>query len=123
MHTSGMQSFRYQPVFHKGIRSAIRDKRRVPNQSRYLLFTEITIYSRASAALVFFRPLRYWNEPAAGPGGTWMGLWAPRADLNFLSLQRAVFSIECELIHENNTPTCHACGSQAVLSLSRVMGG
>ena len=52
-----------------------------------------------------------------------MGLWAPRADLNFLSLQRAVFCIECELIHENNTPTCHACGSQAVLSLSRVMGG
>ena len=44
-------------------------------------------------------------------------------DVNFLSLQCAVFCAECELISENNTGRCLACGSQALLSLSRVMGG
>jgi putative methionine-R-sulfoxide reductase with GAF domain len=43
--------------------------------------------------------------------------------IHFLSLQTAVFCIECEIISENNSPHCHACGSQAVLSLSRVLGG
>lgn len=44
-------------------------------------------------------------------------------DVSFLSLQNAVFCAECELISENNTPRCLACGSQALLSLSRVLGG
>jgi GAF domain-containing protein len=43
--------------------------------------------------------------------------------VNFLSLQTAVFCVECELISQNNTPGCLACGSQALLSLSRVLGG
>jgi GAF domain-containing protein len=45
------------------------------------------------------------------------------SDVNFLSLQCAVFCAECELISENNTGRCLACGSQALLSLSRVLGG
>jgi GAF domain-containing protein len=45
------------------------------------------------------------------------------ADVNFLALQSTVFCIECELLSENNTSRCLACGSQAVLSLSRVLGG
>jgi putative methionine-R-sulfoxide reductase with GAF domain len=49
--------------------------------------------------------------------------WVRARDINFLSLQTATFCIECELISENNTPSCLACGSQAVLSLSRVLGG
>jgi GAF domain-containing protein len=49
--------------------------------------------------------------------------WVRARDIQFLSLQTAVFCIECELISENNTPYCFACGSQAVLSLSRVLGG
>ena len=44
-------------------------------------------------------------------------------DISFLSLQTAVFCVECELISKNNTPCCMACGSRAVLSLSRVLGG
>ena len=44
-------------------------------------------------------------------------------DISFIELQTAVFCIECELISKNNTPYCFACGSQAVLSLSRVLGG
>jgi putative methionine-R-sulfoxide reductase with GAF domain len=44
-------------------------------------------------------------------------------DINFLSLQTAVFCVECELISKNNTPHCMACGSRAVLSLSRLLGG
>ena len=44
-------------------------------------------------------------------------------DIHFLGLQTAVFCAQCELISENNSPYCHACGSQAVLSLSRVLGG
>ena len=45
------------------------------------------------------------------------------ADVNFLPLQLAVFCVECELLSGNNTPRCLACGSRAVLSLSRVLGG
>jgi hypothetical protein len=45
------------------------------------------------------------------------------ADVNFVSLQTAVFCVQCELLSENNTPRCLACGSGAVLRLSRVLGG
>jgi len=44
-------------------------------------------------------------------------------DVEFVSLQTAVFCVQCELISDNNTPRCLACGSRAVLSLSRVLGG
>src|SRR5271157_4452032 len=44
-------------------------------------------------------------------------------DVNFVSLQSAVFCAQCELLSENNTPRCLACGSKAVLSLARVLGG
>jgi len=44
-------------------------------------------------------------------------------DIHFIELQTAVFCVECELISQNNTPQCFRCGSQAVLSLSRVLGG
>jgi GAF domain-containing protein len=45
------------------------------------------------------------------------------ADVNFVSLHSAIFCAQCELLSENNTPRCLACGSAAVLSLSRVLGG
>src|SRR5205085_8993397 len=45
------------------------------------------------------------------------------ADVNFVSLKLAVFCVQCELLSEDNTPRCLACGSAAVLSLSRVLGG
>ena len=45
------------------------------------------------------------------------------ADVNFLPLQLAVFCVECELLSGNNTTRCLACGSRAILSLSRVLGG
>ena len=43
--------------------------------------------------------------------------------IHFLPLQKAVFCVQCEVLSENNTPHCHACGSRAVFSLSRVLGG
>ena len=45
------------------------------------------------------------------------------ADVGFVSLQTAIFCVQCELLSDNNTPRCLACGSGAVLSLSRVLGG
>jgi len=48
---------------------------------------------------------------------------AKARDAHFLGLQTAVFCVACELISENNTPRCLACGSQAMISLSRVLGG
>jgi hypothetical protein len=45
------------------------------------------------------------------------------ADVNFVSLQSALFCVQCELLSDNNTPRCLACGSLAVLNLSRVLGG
>ncbi len=44
-------------------------------------------------------------------------------DIHFLDLQTAVFCVQCELISRNATPNCLACGSQAVLSLARLLGG
>jgi GAF domain-containing protein len=43
--------------------------------------------------------------------------------LVFLGLRDTVFCTECELLSHNHTPRCLACGSVAVLSLSRVLGG
>src|ERR1700676_2542000 len=44
-------------------------------------------------------------------------------DISFITLPTAVFCVGCELISKNNTPYCMACGSRALLSLSRVLGG
>jgi GAF domain-containing protein len=44
-------------------------------------------------------------------------------DVDFVALQTAVFCVQCEIISSNNTPSCLACGSAAVLSLSRILGG
>jgi GAF domain-containing protein len=49
--------------------------------------------------------------------------WVTARRANFLSLQTSVFCAECELISENNTNFCLACGSQALLGLSRMLGG
>jgi GAF domain-containing protein len=44
-------------------------------------------------------------------------------DVNFVSLQSATFCVQCELISNNSKPYCLACGSHALLGLSRVLGG
>jgi len=44
-------------------------------------------------------------------------------DLNFVPLQSATFCVQCEMITTSSKPTCPACGSQALLGLSRVLGG
>ena len=49
--------------------------------------------------------------------------WSKVREAHFVGLQTAVFCVACELISENNTPHCLACGSQSVISLSRVLGG
>jgi GAF domain-containing protein len=49
--------------------------------------------------------------------------WMTARDVSFVRLQAAVFCAECELISQNNTSNCLACGSKALLSLSRLMGG
>jgi putative methionine-R-sulfoxide reductase with GAF domain len=43
--------------------------------------------------------------------------------VNFVQLRTAVMCVQCELISENHTPYCLACGSKALLSLPRVFGG
>lgn len=44
-------------------------------------------------------------------------------DVHFVPLQTATFCVQCELISTNSKTYCLACGSQAVLGLSRVLGG
>ncbi len=44
-------------------------------------------------------------------------------DVVFLELRDTVICAECELISYNNSSRCLACGSSAVMSLSRVLGG
>jgi len=52
-----------------------------------------------------------------------MPVCKPRPDLSFLKLQTAVFCAQCELISDNNTTYCLACGSTALLGMSRLLGG
>jgi GAF domain-containing protein len=52
-----------------------------------------------------------------------MPVCQPRPYLSFLKLQTAVFCVQCELISENNSSRCLACGSAAVLGMSRLLGG
>jgi len=47
----------------------------------------------------------------------------PRTQIHFVSLPTAIFCVQCELISTNTTPACLGCGSKAVLSLSRLLGG
>lgn len=47
----------------------------------------------------------------------------PSRQVHFLSLPTAIFCVQCELISANSTTCCLACGSKAVLSLSRLLGG
>ena len=44
-------------------------------------------------------------------------------DVNFVPLQSATFCVQCELISASTKPFCLACGSNALLGLSRVLGG
>jgi putative methionine-R-sulfoxide reductase with GAF domain len=44
-------------------------------------------------------------------------------DVVFLELRDAVFCTNCELISYNNASRCLSCGSLALLSLARVLGG
>ena len=44
-------------------------------------------------------------------------------DVSFVPLQSATFCIQCELISTGTKPYCLACGSNTLLSLSRVLGG
>jgi putative methionine-R-sulfoxide reductase with GAF domain len=44
-------------------------------------------------------------------------------DVSFVPLQSASFCIQCELISNNCRSYCVACGSQALIGLSRVLGG
>jgi GAF domain len=45
------------------------------------------------------------------------------SQIHFLSLPTAIFCVQCEFISANTTPACLACGSKAVVSLSRLLGG
>jgi len=44
-------------------------------------------------------------------------------DIPFVPLQSATFCVQCELICANSRPYCIACGSQAIIGLSRMLGG
>ncbi len=44
-------------------------------------------------------------------------------DVSFVPLQSATFCVQCEMICSNSKPYCLACGSHALLGLSRVLGG
>ena len=44
-------------------------------------------------------------------------------DIPFVPLQSATFCVQCELISSGTKPYCLACGSHALLGLSRVLGG
>jgi len=44
-------------------------------------------------------------------------------DVPFVPLQSATFCVQCEMISTNPRSHCLACGSQALIGLSRILGG
>jgi putative methionine-R-sulfoxide reductase with GAF domain len=44
-------------------------------------------------------------------------------DIPFVPLQSATFCAQCEMISSSSKPYCVACGSHALIGLSRVLGG
>ncbi len=58
-----------------------------------------------------------------GDGDSAQSSYRNAHDVVFLGLRDTVFCTECELISYNNSSRCLACGSLAVLSLARVLGG
>jgi putative methionine-R-sulfoxide reductase with GAF domain len=44
-------------------------------------------------------------------------------DIPFVPLQSATFCVQCELITASSKPYCVACGNNALIGLSRVLGG
>jgi hypothetical protein len=44
-------------------------------------------------------------------------------DANLVRLQRAVLCANCEVISEGKNGHCAGCGSQALLSLNKLLGG
>ncbi len=44
-------------------------------------------------------------------------------DIPFVPLQSATFCVQCELITPSSKPYCIACGSHALIGLSRMLGG
>ena len=46
-----------------------------------------------------------------------------RLNIDLIHLQRAALCADCEVISEAKNGHCGACGSQALLNLSRVLGG
>jgi putative methionine-R-sulfoxide reductase with GAF domain len=44
-------------------------------------------------------------------------------DIHFVPLQSAAFCVQCELISNNSRTYCLACGSTALIGLSRALGG
>jgi putative methionine-R-sulfoxide reductase with GAF domain len=47
----------------------------------------------------------------------------PFKDVSFVPLQSATFCVQCEMISTSPRSYCLACGSQALIGLSRVLGG
>jgi hypothetical protein len=43
--------------------------------------------------------------------------------INVVSLRTAILCVDCEVISTGSGTRCHVCGSSAVLSLSRILGG
>jgi len=52
-----------------------------------------------------------------------MAGWIRAAEASFVPLREGVFCAQCELISANNSPYCLQCGSRALLSLPRILGG
>src|ERR1700730_13174595 len=76
-----------------------------------------------AASLLPWGQVRLLSLLRSTPGESSKMDWVKNRNVHFLGLQTAAFCVACELISENNTPYCLACGSQSVISLSRVLGG
>jgi hypothetical protein len=71
-----------------------------------------------------WQPSKAWRQ-IKNPGETFMdvAIGGPE-ELNFIRLERAVLCANCEVIsNETYDGCCSACGSRALMSVSRLLGG
>jgi GAF domain-containing protein len=106
-----------QALFSRvGCTDAVRSGENLARRGIYTALNQCCYFN--SEVSTFTLRLSFFSEEV-----TSMSVLAKAMSANFVRLRDAVFCCQCEIISENNTPNCLACGSRAVLNLSRTLGG
>jgi len=81
-------------------------------------------YSYSAAATLYLRRIGWLTLLRLGSRGAPFGMpHLQPADVTFFEIRNTVFCVQCELMSYNSGSNCLACGSTALLTLARLLGG